>query len=53
MAASDSKQVKAGANRRPPNAGKGRAKGSKNKTTVAVKQALMLAFDGIGGVPAL
>lgn len=31
----------------------GRQKGSPNKTTVAVKQALQLAFDGVGGVPAL
>lgn len=38
---------------RPPNAGKGRKKGVPNKTTVAVKEALALAFEGVGGVPAL
>lgn len=38
---------------RPPNAGKGRKKGVPNKTTVAVKEALALAFHGRGGVPAL
>ncbi len=37
----------------PPAAGKGRKPGSVNKTTTAVKDALMLAFDSIGGVPAL
>lgn len=31
----------------------GRVKGSPNKTTVAVKEALALAFDGIGGADAL
>jgi hypothetical protein len=33
--------------------GPGRPKGSQNKTTVAVKQALAEAFEGIGGVSAL
>lgn len=40
-------------NRKPPNAGKGRPKGVPNKTTQAVKDALALAFQGIGGVPEL
>lgn len=40
-------------NRKPPNAGKGRAKGVPNKLTKAAKEAFGLAFDGIGGVPAL
>lgn len=31
----------------------GRQKGTPNKTTVEVKEALRLAFEGIGGVPAL
>ncbi len=31
----------------------GKAKGTLSKTTVAVKEAFQLAFDGIGGVPAL
>lgn len=35
------------------NRGKGRKKGVPNKTTKACKEALQLAFDGIGGVPAL
>lgn len=35
------------------NAGKGRPKGSKNKTTVAVKEALALAAEGIGGTERL
>ena len=33
--------------------GPGRPKGSRNKSTVAVKEALELAFEGVGGVPAL
>ena len=39
--------------RLPPNAGKGRKPGSVNKTTAAVKEALMTAFDDIGGIDAL
>jgi hypothetical protein len=39
--------------RRPPNAGKGRVKGVPNKMTVAVKEAFELAFQSIGGEPAL
>lgn len=35
------------------NRGKGRPKGSPNKTTLAVKDALTQAFDKLGGVPAL
>ena len=42
---------KKGANR--GNAGKGRPKGSVNKTTASVKQALVEAFQNRGGVPAL
>ena len=38
---------------RPPAAGRGRKHGELNRTTVAVKEALSLAFDGIGGIPAL
>ena len=44
---------KVGTNRKPPNAGKGRPKGIPNKTTAKVKEALALAFEGIGGVPTL
>ena len=35
------------------NAGKGRPKGARNKTTIAAKQALEMAFQGIGGVESL
>lgn len=35
------------------NAGKGRVKGVPNKTTASVKEALTLAFQGVGGVPML
>ena len=31
----------------------GRPKGSVNKTTAAIKETLMAAFDGVGGLPAL
>lgn len=50
-APSDSKIV--GSARKPPNAGMGRKPGVPNKTTAAVKEALQLAFEGTGGVPAL
>jgi hypothetical protein len=36
-----------------PGPGPGRPKGLPNKTTIAVKEALQQAFQGIGGVPAL
>lgn len=39
--------------RKPPRAGMGRPKGSLNKSTRSVKEALMLAFEGRGGVQAL
>lgn len=45
--------VKEGPKSRVPNQGKGRPKGTQNKTTAAVKEALTLAFKGLGGVPAL
>lgn len=35
------------------NAGKGRVKGTPNKTTKAAKEGLELAFEGLGGVEAL
>ena len=38
---------------RPPAAGKGRPLGSKNRLGQEAKYALALAFEGIGGVPAL
>jgi hypothetical protein len=49
----DTKQVTAIVKRRPPAAGMGRKLGSVNKTTAAVKESLMAAFDGMGGVEAL
>jgi len=38
---------------KPPNAGKGRPKGSLNKTTASIKAALLEAFEQRGGVGAL
>jgi hypothetical protein len=38
---------------KPPKTGKGRQKGSVNKTTASVKEALTVAFAERGGVPAL
>jgi hypothetical protein len=38
---------------RPPAAGRGRPAGSKNRFGQEAKEALALAFEGIGGVPAL
>lgn len=35
------------------NAGKGRPKGSQNKTTIAAKEAIAQAFEKMGGVEAL
>lgn len=37
-------------NRKPPRAGMGRPKGSRNKTTVAIKEAVLAALDRAGGV---
>jgi hypothetical protein len=37
---------------RPPNAGRGRPKGAKNKLTVGARLALETTFTEIGGVPA-
>lgn len=45
----DSKQVTAAAKRRPPNAGKGRPKGSQNKTTALLKDAILQAAEQAGG----
>ncbi|MBU2803227.1 hypothetical protein HFV02_13425, partial [Acidithiobacillus caldus] len=36
--------------RLPPNAGKGRPRGAVNRTTAALKEALLEAFDRGGGV---
>ena len=45
----DSKQVQPGAKRKPPAAGKGRQKGSTNKLTRTIKEAIEAAFDKVGG----
>jgi hypothetical protein len=45
----DSKKVEGSAKRRPPAAGKGRPKGSVNKLTASVKEAIEAAFHGVGG----
>lgn len=50
---SDSKKGSDTVKRMPPNAGKGRPKGALNKSTKAVKDALVQAFDELGGVDAL
>jgi len=45
----DSKKVEGSVRRRPPAAGKGRPKGSVNKLTASVKEAIEAAFYGVGG----
>jgi hypothetical protein len=49
---SDSK-VEGNTKKLPPNAGKGRPKGSANKTTQAVKDAIAQAADELGGAARL
>ena len=44
-----SKKVTATEKRTPPNAGKGRPKGSQNKTTALLKDAILKAADQAGG----
>lgn len=44
-----SKQVPATAKPKPPNAGKGRPKGSQNKTTALLKDAILKAAEDAGG----
>lgn len=44
----DSKQKSGAAKRLPPNAGKGRPKGSANKTTAALKDAILKAAEVVG-----
>lgn len=45
----DSKLVESGAKRKPPNAGQGRKKGSTNRLTRTIKEAIEAAFDKVGG----
>jgi hypothetical protein len=40
---------KTGVKRKPPNAGKGRPKGSKNVATLKIKDAILNAFTEVGG----
>lgn len=47
------KEVAGSGKPKPPNAGKGRPKGSPNKLTSSAKQAFALAFEQIGGARAL
>jgi len=49
----DSKVVKPATKRIPPAAGKGRAKGSLNKTTKTAKEAIALAAEKLGGADRL
>lgn len=43
-----SKQMATTEKRKPPAAGKGRVKGSPNRTTKALKEAILLAADDVG-----
>lgn len=45
----DNKQVPPVAKRKPPAAGMGRRKGSTNKLTKSIKEAIEAAFHGVGG----
>lgn len=55
MSTADSrtKKVQGTEKRKPPAAGKGRPKGALNKTTVAVKDAIAAAAEGLGGTERL
>lgn len=45
----DTKVVQSGAKRRPPAAGSGRKKGSQNKITATIKEAIEQSFNQVGG----
>ena len=49
----DSKVVEPSARKKPPAAGKGRVKGSINKTTKTAKEAIALAAEKLGGADRL
>jgi hypothetical protein len=49
----DSKVLKSATKRTPPAAGKGRIKGSLNKTTKTAKEAIALAAEKLGGAERL
>ena len=44
------KEVKTGERKKPPAAGSGRVKGSQNKITRELKEMILEALDGAGGV---
>ncbi len=46
----DSKELKGSGKKRPPAAGKGRPKGAINKHTKELKEMILAALDGAGGV---
>jgi len=46
---SDSKQVGNTGRRKPPAAGKGRPKGSQNKVTKTIREAIEASFEQVGG----
>ena len=48
MGTERTKEVQPVARRKPPAAGKGRPAGSKNKTTTALKEAILLAGEQVG-----
>lgn len=48
-AMTDTKKVQNTVKRMPPAAGKGRPKGAKNKLTTTVREAILAAFDEVGG----
>jgi hypothetical protein len=48
MADSRVSKVKPATEKKPPNAGKGRPKGSANKTTTALKEAILKAAEDVG-----
>jgi hypothetical protein len=49
MTDQNSKVLTDSGKRKPPAAGKGRPKGSVNKTTKSVREAIEAAFQGVGG----
>ena len=51
--AQSSKIVNSSGRRKPPNAGKGRPKGSRNKVTTIAKDGIALAAEQLGGVDRL
>lgn len=50
MSATEASKIGRDSAKRPPNAGKGRPKGARNKTTAAVKDMILQALANKGGV---